>query len=398
MRILLINTVCGIGSTGRMCTDIYDILEKNGHECCIAYGRGKKVQEGIYKTYRIGTNFSIYSHVFATRLFDKQGFASKTATRKFINFIDQYDPDIIHLHNVHGYYLNIELLFHYLKSSKKRVIWTLHDCWTFSGHSATLDFDEQNNLEVFQKERSELSEYPATWFFDRSKKNYLKKKELFSHLENLTIVTPSNWLKELLEVTFFAHYPVKIINNGIDLDKFKLQNPEQLKQKLGLSNQIIILGIASRWVEKKGISYFNELAAKLPEQFQIILVGQKDKIAINEKIIHIEQTNNIDELAAFYSLADIFLNPTLADNFPTTNLESLACGTPVITFRTGGSPETIDDTCGRVTLEKSSDALYQTILDVLATNFSSKACILHSKRFDKWNAYGQYLRLYNNDI
>lgn len=340
MRILMINSVCGIRSTGRICTDLATALEAQGNDVKIAYGRENVPEQFQKYAVRIGSDLDVKVHGMKARLLDGAGFGSKHATEKFITWVKQYDPDVIHLHNVHGYYINLEVLFDYLRTCGKKIIWTLHDCWAFTGHCAYFDYIGCDKWKDRCKNCPQKNEYPTCVGLDRSENNYLKKKKFFSAIPNLTIVTPSSWLASLVKQSFLSEYDVEVIHNGIDTDIFK-PTDSNLRKKFGIIGKKIILGVASGWDRRKGLKYFIELCECLPDEFQIVLVGlSKNQInCLPQKIIGIERTNNVQELAALYTMAEVFVNPTLEDNYPTTNLEAMACGTPVITFDTGGSAE-----------------------------------------------------------
>ncbi len=363
MKVLQINSVCGVGSTGRIATDLYKVLEEQGHECLIAYGRGT-APEGI-NSYKIGTNLDNYLHVARTRLLDQQGYGSKRPTIELVKKIKEYDPDVIHLHNLHGYYLNLEVLFNYLAESNKPVIWTLHDCWAFTGHCAHFDYVGCDKWKSECKNCPQKKTYPNSYGLDNSYQNFNKKKELFTRCNNLTIITPSQWLADLVKKSFLNKYPVQVINNGIDLNVFK-PTPSEFRKKYHLEKKKIILGVANVWDDRKGFNTFIELSSNLNDNYQIIMVGvtEKQKNNLPSNIIGITRTNNIKELAEIYSSADIFVNPTLEDNFPTVNLESIACGTPVITYSTGGSVECIDETCGIIVQKNNIDSLLTAIQQI----------------------------------
>ena len=340
MKILMINVSCGSGSTGRICTDIASELDRKGHCVKIAYGRDDVPNQ--YKKYavKIGNDFSVYMHGLRARIFDEMGYGSIKATKEFMGWIEDFNPDIIHLHNIHGYYINIKILFEYLRKANKKVIWTLHDCWCFTGHCAYFDYVQCNKWKSGCQKCSQRHEYPARWIFDRSKKNYELKKSLFTNIKDLIFVTPSYWLAGLLKESFLSEYPVKVIHNGIDTSVFK-PTQSNIKEKLGIKDKKMVLGVASVWDRRKGLDTFFELAKKIDTSYKIVLVGLNKKQIKNlpDNIIGIERTDSVDELVQLYSAADVFVNPTLEDNYPTTNLEAIACGTPVITFNTGGSGE-----------------------------------------------------------
>lgn len=398
MKILQINSVCGVGSTGRISTDLYKVLEKQGNECKIAYGRGE-APEGI-DSIKIGSKFDNYTHVFKTRVFDKHGFGSFNATKKFIEEVKEYNPDIIHLHNIHGYYINIEVLFNYIKEANKPVVWTLHDCWAFTGHCSHFDYVGCDKWKEGCDNCIQKKEYPSSKFIDNSQLNYKKKKELFTSIKNMTIVTPSKWLANLVKESFLGQYPVEVINNGIDLDVFK-PTESNFREKYNLQDKFIVLGVANVWSERKGLKYFIELSKKLRDNYNVVVVGvnEKQKRELPSNILAFTRTNNVKELAEIYTASDVFVNPTLEDNFPTTNLEALACGTPVITFNTGGSMEVIDELCGKLVKQNDVDNL---LIEVEALNKNIKFiredyCINKAMRlYDKNNKFNEYVNLYRN--
>ena len=399
MKILQINSVCGVGSTGRIATDLYKVLEEQGHKCKIAYGRGT-APEGI-DSIKIGSNLDNYAHVFKTRVFDKHGFGSVNSTKKFIEEVKEYDPDIIHLHNIHGYYINIEILFNYLKEANKPVIWTLHDCWAFTGHCAYFDYVGCDKWKEGCNKCPQKQVYPTSNFLDNAKYNYEKKKELFTSVKNMTIVTPSKWLANLVKESFLGKYPVEVINNGIDLTVFK-PTKSNFREKYNLQDKFIVLGVASVWEERKGLKYFIELSKELSDDYKVVIVGvnEKQKKQLPENIIAITRTNNVKELVEIYTSADVFVNPTLEDNFPTTNLEAIACGTPVITFNTGGSAESIDNFIGIITKDKSVKSLI-TDIDYSRSKISTNGfefLKIDKVKYDKKIKFIEYINLYKNSI
>ncbi|MGL5820934.1 MAG: glycosyltransferase [Sarcina sp.] len=395
MKILQINSVCGFGSTGRIVTDLYKIYEEAGHECIIAYGRGQ-APEG-YKTIKIGSKLDMYKHIAKARTLDGAGFGSVKATKKFIEDIEKYNPDIIHLHNIHGYYINIEELFSYLKKANKKVIWTLHDCWPFTGHCAYFEYAQCDKWKEGCDSCKQKKEYPKSILLDKSKSNYEKKKRIFTGVKDMTIITPSEWLANIVEKSFLSEYQVKVINNGIDLDAFHPYK-SNLRNTYNIVDKKIILGVASVWEKRKGLDYFIGLSKKISNEYKIILVGlnEKQKEHLPENIIGITRTTSIKELAELYSIADVFLNPTLEDNYPTTNLESLACGTPVLTFNSGGSPEAILDNeiLGTVIKEKSVTSIQQELQCFFEGNTKKNVeqkIIDYASRFDKYKKFKEYI-------
>jgi len=400
MKVLQINSVCGIRSTGRIATDIHDILIEQGHKSYIAYGRD--LPKNCNTSIRIGTKIDYYTHVALTRIFDKHGFGSKKSTKEFINKIEELNPDIIHLHNIHGYYINIEMLFEYLKKANKPVIWTLHDCWAFTGHCAYFDYAGCAKWKIGCYNCTQKNSYPSSLFLDNSKNNYIRKKEIFSGVNNMTIITPSKWLAGLVKESFLRGYPVKVINNGIDLEVFK-PTESNFRKKYNLDNKFLILGVASRWGKRKGGEYFIKLSNKLEYNEVIVLVGltEKQKEKLPKSILGIARTNNIKELAGIYSAADVFMNPTLEDNFPTTNLEALACGTPVITFNTGGSVECIDKSCGFIVEKANLRQLINAIALIKEkgkAKYSSQSIYRAKKLYDKREKFNEYIQVFKSNL
>ena len=337
-KILFINTVCN-GSTGTICKNLYKAAEEVGHACCIAYGRGEAPNG--FNTIKIGNQSDIYLHVSKARVHDASGFGSKKATIDFIKKIDEFKPDIIHLHNIHGYYINIEVLFNYLKQHPEiKKIWTLHDCWSFTGHCAHYTYVKCDKWQTCCNGKCpNKKEYPKT-IISNVNKNFIKKKQLFTNIDNMILVTPSQWLKREVEKSFMNQYETIVINNGVDTNIFK-PTKSDIKKQYGIEDKKVILGVASVWNKLKGLDVFIELSKHLNDEYQIVLIGlnKKQLKQLPKNIIGITKTENVYELVKWYSASYVYFNPTLEDTYPTTNLESIACGTSVITFNTGGSPE-----------------------------------------------------------
>lgn len=392
MKVLQINSVCGRGSTGRIVLDIHNELMMQGHRSFVAYGREPAI--GCNGVIRIGSKYDVYLHVLRTRIFDEHGFGSRKATAKFIKKIDEIKPDIIHLHNIHGYYLNIEVLFNYFKEVQVPMVWTLHDCWSFTGHCAYFDYVGCSRWREGCFRCPQKSRYPSSWFFDKSLVNWKKKKELFAGFKNMTLVTPSRWLAELVKQSFLKDYHVVVIPNGIDTSVFK-PTPSDFRKRYGLENKFIILGVANVWEERKGLKYFLELSKMLDDDEVIVLVGlnEKQKKSLPKNIIGISRTTSVKELAGIYTAADVFVNPTLEDNYPTVNLEAQACGTYVITFASGGAPETIVG-AGTVINDKTSEKIRETLYDVRKSGYPGNKIMIR----DVKAVTDDYIELYNLTI
>lgn len=390
MRLLEINTVCGRGSTGRIAVDIAERAKKDGYEVCVAYGRG---QTDYPDSYRIGDDFDNHMHAALSRITDKQGCYSRKATNEFIKFIEEYKPDIVHLHNIHGYYLNYEILFKYLAQKKSPVVWTFHDCWPFTGHCVYFDLAHCNKWETECNSCPLKRAYPSCYVMDHSRENFLLKKKLFSSIDNLYIVTCSSWLEGLVRRSFLSDKNIRTIHNGIDLGKFKRSESTSFRQKYSIEDKKILLGVADGFDEQKGLFEYIELSNHLSEDYVIVLVGCEIKLSEKGNIITIPRTKNIDELIEIYSSADMFLNLTLNDNFPTVNLEALACGLPVVTYDTGGSPESIDASCGIVVDQHDISGLLIAIPK--AINIPQRNCLEKAKCFDRTYSFNGYVDLYN---
>lgn len=391
MKILLINSVCGVGSTGKICTQIANLAKEQGHECVIAFGRNEA--KGYDNVYRIESSLGNKFHFLKSRLFDKHGLGSVQATKRFIKFIEEHNPDVVHLHNIHGYYLNYKILFEYLKTYKGKLLWTLHDEWAFTGHCACLGGCKKW-LEDCKKCEG-LSKYPKA-ILNNAKSNFKLKKELFTSVQNMTILTPSRWLKDLASNSFLSKYEIKVINNGVDLEIFK-QNENNFKKKYGLEDRCVLLGVSFVWVKEKGFDDFIELSKRLDNRFKIVLVGVSDQQlnSLPNNIIGIKRTNNAKELAEIYSSADLFVNFTYDDNFPTVNIEALACGTPVLTYKTGGAYEMVDESCGFVVETGDIDKATEIIKNYKKTEGLSINAIKKSKEYDKNKLFLEYLKLYD---
>lgn len=400
-KVLLVNVSANSGSTGRIAEEIGQTAISRGYESYFAFGRiGRESKSSLI---RIGNDWDIRWHGLESLLFDNHGFGSRMATRKFIQEIERIKPDVINLHNIHGYYLNVDLLFEYLAKMDIPVVWTLHDCWPFTGHCSYFDRYHCEKWKRGCHHCPNSKGYPKSLFLDRSKANYARKKKLFNRPKNITFVAVCQWMANNVKASFLGGYPVETIYNGVDVDIFHPSGKQSLllsKNRMGIDNhKKVVLGVASTWDKRKGLDDFITMSAQLPSDYQIILVGLNDKQIANlpSNIIGIKRTENVRQLAELYSLADVFVNPTYVDNFPTTNIEALACGTPVVTYRTGGSPEAIDEKTGVVVNQGEINLLLPTV-EYVAKNKPSytKACRERAVRcFDKRDRFSDYVSLFN---
>lgn len=409
MKILQINTVYkNGGSTGRIAYDLRNIILASGNEAYVAYGYEFKPlpvedYEGTFK-------MCSYPHLqwskLMTRLFAHHGFYNVTETKRLLNWIEEIHPDIIHLHNIHNHYINVKMLFDYIKKHHIPVVWTLHDCWSFTGWCAYFDMahcDKWKNGCLGHCPSKH--DYPVTWFSACNERNFRDKKHAFLGVDNLTLVTPSQWLADLTRESFLKKYSVEVINNGVDTDVLKPLRDTNVRQKYGISKDAkIVLALMNMWGKRKGSDYLLELPKHLNDDELLVVVGlKKEQLCLlpKEHCLGISRTDNVQELAALYSEASVFVNPTLEDNFPTTNIEALACGTPIVTFRTGGSVESVMSHTGIVVEQGDMNGLLMAVREVCARgkNFYTDACREKAVRdYNKDVQYGKYIELYQKTL
>ena len=391
MKILEINQV-NFGSTGHIMLQIADLATKRGHEViCSFYARRNKDKDKncIY----IGNKVSHNIHKKLYRKTGNNGCYSKISTWNFLRKVKKFDPDLIHIHNLHNCYINLPMLFDYIKKNNKKVVWTLHDCWSFTGQCPYFTAVGCEKWKTGCHDCEQINRYPSC-SVDRTDKMWNRKKEWFTGVQNLTIVTPSQWLADLVKQSFLKDYPVKVINNGINLDVFK-PTESDFRTKHNLEDKKIILGVASVWEVRKGLDVFIELSKRLDDRYKIVL-DEVDK-KLPEGIISIHRTSNQKELAELYTAADVFFIPTREDNFPTVNMESLACGTPVLTFNTGGSPEMVDEATGVVLMNEDIASVEQAVISMCESGkYSKEACTERAKQYDSGLKYNEYLSLFEN--
>lgn len=404
MKIVEINMV-SVGSTGKIMLNIAKVAREKGHEV-ITYSTNifKKQYKKLPPAPKGHKYFSSFIenafHFLFAHIWGNNGMYSKFATMRLIKELNAFNPDVVHLHNLHNFCFNLPVFFKYAKKNNIRLIWTLHDCWTFTGHCAHFDMIGCEKWKTGCYNCSQYNKgYLKTWV-DGSKKMYNNKKKWLTGVNDMTFVTPSKWLKALAEESFLKGYPIKVINNGIDLNVFK-PTESDFRKKYNLENKRIILGVSFGWNNKKGLDVFIELAKILPSDYQIVLVGTTTSTEANlpSNIISIRQTNSQKELAEIYSVADVFVNSTREDTFPTVNIESLACGTPVLTFNTGGSPEIIDENCGIVVEKNDVNTMRDAIISVCETQpFSKEDCLSRARNFEMNDKFKEYVDLYEKRI
>lgn len=389
--LLQINVTANWGSTGKISEQIGVLAQKYDWKSYIAYGRNANPSKNML--IRIGCKISTYLHFIEQRFVDNEGLCSRLETKSLIRHIKKIKPDVINLHNIHDHYLNFKLLFEYLNKTDIKVVWTFHDCWAITGHCMHFVTKKCDRWMSGCYDCPMKGEYPKT-FLDRSKQNWHIKKGLFSENKNLTIVACSDWIAGFVKNSYLSSKRLEVIHNGCDIKLF-------VPQKRTQSSKYRIIAVSSLWYPNKGELDVYKLRSMLPEdEYEIIMVGLSAGQVNNlpSGIKGIQRTQNIQELAQLYSDADVLINPTYEDNFPTVNIEALACGTPVITYKTGGSPEAIDKFTGAVVEQGNIYALCEKIQEFKSENFKenhSKDCRQRAEQmFDKDKCFEQYIELY----
>lgn len=364
MKVLFINTVYGRGSTGRIVRQLGQAVEKAGGQFVAAYGRGDTSDPE--HSYRIGGKLHTYGHALLSRITDRAGFYSTGATRKLVAFIREYQPDVIHLHNLHGYYLNIEILFQYLKTEYPgKVVWTLHDCWAFTGHCVHYTYVKCQKWKTGCHHCSQKNTYPVSYVADNAEVNYNRKKEAFSGVPNMTIVAVSQWLKEQAKQSFLGCYPVECVYNGIDYTRF-MPLESNIREKLGIGKNKMILAASDGWNERKGLSRLLAVSEQAPEDWRFVIVGLDPKQirSLPANCIGMERTWNQEELIKLYSAADVFYNPSVEETFGLVTAEAIACGTPAVVMDSTACPEPLGG-YGRVLSTSGTQEAINAIKDVL---------------------------------
>lgn len=403
-KLLQINPVIRTNtSTGRIMQEIGELAMANGWESYIAYSGGRDgIKPCKSNLIPVGGKADVAFHGLWTRLTDRHGLASWGATRKFIKEIEALRPDVIHIHNIHGYFLNYKILFEYLAKKNIPVVWTVHDCWLYTGHCYHYAGVGCRKWMTQCEHCPQTRAFPASLLLDRSRQNYVDKKKAFASLQNLIIVTVSEWMKGEMSHSFLKDCRYQVIHNGIDLDVFDVQSDDEaVRGKYNLGNKKIILGLASIWCREKGWDDFVEMSRMLDEDEVIVMVGvsEEQQKMLPENIVAIRRTENVRQLAELYSAATAFVNPTWQDNYPTVNLEAIACGTPVVTYRTGGSVEAVTEETGFIVEQGDIKGLLEAVRTVAErgkVQYTAK-CRAHAlANFRKEERYADYLKLYES--
>lgn len=395
-----INTVVNYTSTGRIAEGIGQTALAAGWRSVIAFGRHPRPSAS--ETINLCDPLGTAAHVLFTRLADRHGLHSRRGTLRLIRELTNVAPDVVHLHNIHGYYLDYRLLFDYLRSTGCPVVWTLHDCWPFTGHCCYFDTVECTRWMSGCGHCPLTRTYPASFVADRSATNWAEKRTVFGNVSCLHFVTPSRWLQSQVSASFLGRHSCETIHNGVDLSTFQPRSDVVLRSRYGLNRPQLVLAVASDWGPRKGLDQIVALRPLLPrETFDIAVVGVTKKQAslLPEGIVPILRTESIHDLASLYAGATVFVNPTLADNFPTTNLEALACGTPVVTYDTGGSPEAIDDGTGAVVKKGDVASAAQAILRLASLDRDAMRTRCRDRAIAKFcleTQYKRYVSLYES--
>lgn len=395
--LLQLNCASNWGSTGKIAEQIGLKAQSAGWECYVAFGR--ESNPSTLKNIKVGNMLWSLEHFVENCLLDNEGLASRIPTKRFLKEIDKIHPDVVHLHNIHDHWLNYRILFTYLAEKKIPVVWTQHDQWATTGHCMyTLDGCEKwkTGCKDCQMKRSD---YPAS-FIIRSERNWKLKKKTLASLPELTIVPVSEWLADNMRQSHLKDRPIEVIHNGIDINVFRPQSMDVHKRYGIDEGKKIVLGVAAVWDARKGLTDFYQLAKRLPaDEYAIVIVGKltEEKQAVEGgcQMVFVDRTQNALELAQLYSAASVFANPTYQDNYPTTNLEAIACGTPVITYNTGGSPEAVDENTGAVVAQGDMEAL-ATAIEKFSAMDCKEACLKRAESlFDNKKCFNAYISLYN---
>lgn len=403
-KLLQINPVLRTStSTGRIMQEIGLLAMQNGWESYVAYSYGRDGRpECASQLVPVGNKLDVAWHAVETRLLDRHGLASRRATQKFIQEIERIAPDVIHIHNIHGYFLNYKILFDFLARYNKPVIWTVHDCWLYTGHCYYYSSAHCEKWKCGCGDCPQKTRFPASWLVDRSSQNFKDKEKSFNSLskDKFVIAPVSAWMAGELRQSLFKNCTIQVMHNGINLDTFKPQsNAQEVRTRYNISQKHIIMAIATLWHPEKGVNDLFEMAKLLREDEVIVMVGVNEELKsrLPNNIIGVSRTANVQQLAELYSAATAVVNPTWQDNYPTINLEAISCGTPVVTYRTGGSPESITPETGFVveqgdvkgmldavrTIEEKGKAHYRDVCREYAI-----------KHFRKEDRYMDYIKLY----
>ena len=402
MKLLQICNEGNTGSVGTIAESLGTFVIEKGWESYIAFARFERGSNS--KLIRIGSELDVITHGIESRIFDNDGFCSRNATKRLINKIEDIKPDLIHLHHLHGYFINVEILFNFLLHSNIPVVWTFHDCWSFTGHCTYFDYVDCDKWKSHCNSCPQKHEYPKSIFLDNSKNNFSKKRKLFTSISRMTVVSVSNWLDKLVEQSFFKDSNHLCIYNGIDLELFKpINNSDVIKNKYNINKKFVILGVATTWDRRKGLKDFIELSKYIKNEEIIVLVGlsKEQRRILPSNVLGLPRTENRIELAHLFAASDVFLNLSTEETFGLTTAEALASGTPAIVYNKTASPELVNSKTGFV-VEKNDYLSIIEAIDEIKKNkkeFYKSNCRLRAfKLFNSKDIYNSYFELYNNMI
>lgn len=403
-KLLHINPVLRTStSTGRIIQEIGTVAMASGWDNYIAYSKGRDgVMPSASKLIPVGSKLSVALHGLVTRFLDMHGLGSVLATKKFVKEIARLKPDVIHIHNIHGYFLNYKVLFDYLSKTDIPVVWTVHDCWLYTGHCYHYASAGCEKWRTHCERCPQKRAFPTSLWIDRSRQNFADKRDAFTSLKNLTIVTVSEWMKGEMSHSFLKDCKFQVIHNGINLEVFDVQPDDKaIREKYGLEDKKIILGLASIWSKEKGWDDFVKMSEMLNDDEVIVMVGvtEKQQEELPKGVVGIRRTENVRQLAELYSAATAFVNPTWQDNYPTVNLEAIACGTPVVTYRTGGSVEAVTEETGYVVEQGDVEGLLKAVREIKnkgKEQYTAKCRAYALANFRKEERYADYLKLYED--
>lgn len=396
-KLLQINASLNKGSTGRIAEQIATLARSRGWDTYMIHG-ARYVNKSEMHSLQTVSSMGERIHAIKSMLFDAHGLGSACATRRVIREIERIRPDVIHLHNIHGYYLNYKVLFEYLRTLDTPVVWTLHDCWPMTGHCAYFDAIDckrwKNGCHSCLLKRT----YPKSLLLDGSKRNYELKQSLFTSVKNMTIVPVSQWLSNVVRESFLRVYPCSVISNGVDVTMFS-SRPTDLRLRLCIGDKKVLLGVAATWEERKGLNDYIMLSHILPDDYCIVLVGvsENQKRTFPDNVIGVTRTENQQELAEYYSMADIVLNLSYQETFGMTTVEGFSCGTPGIVYDKTASPELMTSSCGKIVEAGNMEQLLSAITEIIANGkeYYATACRERvDQYYNKDDRFNDYVELY----
>lgn len=395
-RVLLqINSDINWGSIGRITEQIGILSISHGWDSYVVYGRDSTTSS--LNTIKVGSKFETYEHYVENVLFDNDGLASRRSTKRLVEIIKNLNPDIIHLHNIHDHWLNYDILFKFLATLEIPIVWTLHDCWSFTGGCShytvnqCFQWETECNKCKFKKGLLPIIEQTGT--------HYHTKKKLFNSLDNLVLVPVSNWLEGEIRKSFLKEQRIYRIYNGIDISVFR-NIKSSIKKKYGIEDKSLLVALATAWSEHKGLNDYKALATKLPKDVCLMLVGlnKKQISGLPDSIIGIERTQDVNELVETYSAADIVLNLSYEETFGLTTVEGFACGTPGIVYKSTASPELVTPKTGLVVKPGDIDGVATAVREILkkGKEYYTKACRERAVNvFNKDDRFADYIKLYD---